>query len=238
MRQPAQREPAILPGHTHEHRAPLPRLPALAIAAFWIALPAIGASACEPRIEEPVPPARTEAQRPADQSADRAPLSERSSPTQRARCIKQTPDTPARTTPPSPDPACPPDPETPPKLRKGKVIFKEAGGKEVEVEIAESERTRERGLMYRKAMDDTRGMIFTFQERTNHTFWMHNTCIPLDMLFIDGDGTIVGIEENTPTMNDSTFQVGCPSKYVLEVNAGWTRRNGVKAGQRVELQGI
>lgn len=214
------------------------RQPALPIAALWLALSALAAPACEPRIEEPVPPARSETQQHGASGTDRASSSERASPPERARCIKQTPDAPARTTPPSPDPACPPDPETPPKLRQGKVIFKDAGGKEVEVEIAESERTRERGLMYRKAMPDSRGMIFTFQERTNHTFWMHNTCIPLDMLFIDGDGMIVGIEENTPTMNDSTFQVGCPSSYVLEVNAGWTRKNGVKAGQRVELQGI
>ena len=81
-------------------------------------------------------------------------------------------------------------------------------------------------------------MIFLFEERENHTFWMHNTCIPLDMLFLDDDGTIVGIQENTPTMNDSTFDVGCPSRNVLEVNAGFTRKYGIKAGQRVELRGI
>jgi uncharacterized membrane protein (UPF0127 family) len=87
-------------------------------------------------------------------------------------------------------------------------------------------------------MPEDRGMIFTFEERQNHRFWMHNTCIPLDMLFIDGDGTIVGIEENTSTMDDSTFEVGCPSNYVLELNAGWTRKHGVKAGQKVKLEGI
>ena len=81
-------------------------------------------------------------------------------------------------------------------------------------------------------------MIFVFEEPTNHSFWMHNTCIPLDMLYIDDDGTIVGIEENTPTMDDSTFAVGCPARYVLEVNAGWTRKRGVAAGQRVKFDSI
>jgi hypothetical protein len=67
---------------------------------------------------------------------------------------------------------------------------------------------------------------------------MHNTCIPLDMLFIDDDGLIVGIEENTPTMSDDTFSVGCSSKYVLELNAGWCRRHGVVAGQKVRFDGL
>ena len=64
-------------------------------------------------------------------------------------------------------------------------------------------------------------MIFVFgEERRNHEFWMHNTCIPLDMMFIDKDGFITGIEENVPTMNDNTYSSGCASTYVLEVNAG------------------
>ena len=81
-------------------------------------------------------------------------------------------------------------------------------------------------------------MIFSFEEKSNHSFWMHNTCIPLDMLYLDDDGLIVGIEENTPTMSDDTFEVGCESKYVLEVNAGWTRAHGVMAGQRVKIDGV
>jgi hypothetical protein len=81
-------------------------------------------------------------------------------------------------------------------------------------------------------------MLFDLGVRDDHKFWMHNTCIPLDMLFIDDDGLIVGIEENTPTMSDDTFAVGCPSRYVLELNAGWTRKHGVVAGQKVKLEGL
>jgi uncharacterized protein len=67
--------------------------------------------------------------------------------------------------------------------------------------------------------------------RDDHKFWMHNTCIPLDLMFIDEDGLVVGIVENAPTLNDESRGVGCPSVYVLEVNAGWARRHGVKAGK-------
>ena len=146
---------------------------------------------------------------------------------------------PKRSTPPSPDPRCPKDDEAHPKaLRLGKVSFPEAKAQTISVEVAETDHDRQRGLMFRTKMADDHGMIFTFADKDNHTFWMHNTCIPLDMLYIDDDGMIVGIEENTPTMSDDTFEVGCDSKYVLEVNAGWTRAHGVMAGQKAKLEGI
>ncbi len=191
------------------------------------------AAACERRIEEPVPT------RPA---LDATALQGKQAQTVEAaaphRCMRPTPETPKRSAPPSPDPRCPPDPETPPKLRMAKVSFPEAHSEKVEVEVAEDDRTRSRGLMYRKSMPEDHGMIFVFDYKEEHSFWMHNTCIPLDMLFIDDDGFILGIEENTPTLSDNTFSVGCPSKYVLELNAGWTRAHGVKAGQKVALQGL
>jgi uncharacterized membrane protein (UPF0127 family) len=196
--------------------------------------------ACEHRIEEPVPPRGAGAGDRAAQGPSEAPTAAGAGDAAR-RCIKPTPATPARALAgagPGPDPACPPDPTGPPALRSGKVIFIEAKAPDVMVDIAERDKERSRGLMFRKSMPENQGMIFAFQDRVNHTFWMHNTCIPLDMLFIDNDGMIVGIEENTPTMNDATFEVGCPSTYVLELNAGWARRHGVVAGQRVKLDGI
>lgn len=199
-----------------------------------LTLPLLGAAllACERRIEEPL------GTRPLDPSSI-APLPSPGpgAAAGRARCIKPTPAEPKRSTPKGPDPRCPKDDEaSPPKLRLGKVTI--LAGKEIpiEVEIAETEHDRQRGLMFRTQMPETRGMIFPFPEKTDHSFWMHNTCIPLDMLFIDEDGLIVGIEENTPTLNDDTYSVGCESKYVLEVNAGWTRAHGVKAGQSVKIE--
>jgi uncharacterized membrane protein (UPF0127 family) len=84
-------------------------------------------------------------------------------------------------------------------------------------------------------MGEDRGMLFDLRTRSDHEFWMHNTCIPLDLLFVDTDGLIVGIVENAPTLDDAPRSVKCPSRYVLEVNAGWSRRHGVKAGQQMSI---
>ncbi|MDC0742680.1 DUF192 domain-containing protein [Polyangium mundeleinium] len=191
--------------------------------------------ACEPRVEEPVPPPRDA--RPVPIGQEPEGLENHSA---KARCIHPTEDKPKRTlSRTGADPACPPDDlAKPPLLREGKVVFADAKDEAVTVEIAQREHERARGLMYRKQMDEARGMIFVFERREVHQFWMHNTCIPLDMLFVDDDGTIVGIEENAPTMNDSTFSVPCASRYVIEVNAGYCRRHGVRAGQKVRLEGI
>ncbi len=212
--------------------APLPHA-ALLGAALLLA-------ACERPVEEPAP------SRPKDPTSLTAPVpaaavaSASPDALPAGRCITRTPAKPKRTPPLGPDARCPRDPETPPKLRTGKITFPEAKGAPVTttIEVAENDHDRQRGLMYRTRMADEHGMIFTFAEKDDHTFWMHNTCISLDMLFIDDDGLIVGIEESTPTMSDDTFSVGCSSKYVLELNAGWTRAHGVTAGQKVKLEGI
>ncbi len=125
-------------------------------------------------------------------------------------------------------------------LRVAKVSFPDAkarsgGLPSVNAEIADTEKASERGLMYRKEMSEESAMLFRLATRTDHTFWMHNTCLSLDMMFIDDDGLIVGIVENAPTLSDEIQSVGCPSRYVLEVNAGWSRRHGVAPGQKVQL---
>lgn len=206
------------------------------MALLWLSLVA----ACEPRVEEPVRPELTVVPPSAPASTSRtstsAPAARADAAAAPLRCVRATPKTPARTLARDGgvDPACPRDPDKAPKLEIGKVTFEGSKGA-VTVEIASDDADRQRGLMYRKKMAEDAGMLFVFEERKNHTFWMHNTCIPLDMMFIDGDGTIVGIEENVPTMDDSTFEVGCPSRYVLEMVAGFSRRHGIEAGQRVKL---
>jgi uncharacterized membrane protein (UPF0127 family) len=121
----------------------------------------------------------------------------------------------------------------------GHVVFPESkDAPTLEVELMLTEARQERGLMYRRSLADDRGMLFVWAQPSVHTFWMHNTCIPLDMLFIDGDGTIAGIVENAPTLNDQGRAIDCPVRYVLEVNAGWSRRHGVAPGQRVRIEGV
>lgn len=151
------------------------------------------------------------------------------------RCVVPTPDEPS----PTADPAgmCPADPEDAGALPLGKITFVDVPGQpSVAVELTRTEAERSRGLMYRTEMPADHGMLFSWNDERVRSFWMHNTCIPLDMLFIAADGLIVGILEQVPTLNDRSRSVPCPAAHVLELNAGWTRRHGVKAGQRVAIE--
>ena len=153
-----------------------------------------------------------------------------------ARCILATPAEAAPIPPVASLAACPKDPDGIPKSQSGQVTFPEAPGTpKVDVELALTEHEITRGLMYRRSMPEEHGMLFHLDERREHTFWMHNTCMPLDMLFVDDDGTVVGIVEAATPLTDSSRTVGCPSSFVLEVNAGWCRRHGVRAGQKLGI---
>jgi uncharacterized membrane protein (UPF0127 family) len=132
--------------------------------------------------------------------------------------------------------SCPPDPEPGlPALPTAVVTMPGAvsGPARVEVELVSSEHDTMRGLMYRTSMPEDHGMLFVLP-REDHAFWMHNTCISLDLLYID-DGVIVGIVDSAPKLNDELRGVGRLSNRVLEVNAGWCKRHGVREGQRVVL---
>jgi uncharacterized protein len=157
----------------------------------------------------------------------------------RERCVRPTPVAPPPPVQPGPAPGCPADPErSAGRLPVRRVAIADSETHPhgaVEAEIAVSPHDTERGLMYRRSMPDDHGMLFDLRTRGDHVFWMHNTCIPLDLLYADDDGFIVGIVENAPTLDDSARGVGCESRYVLEVNAGWCRRHGVKAGQRMAI---
>lgn len=134
---------------------------------------------------------------------------------------------------------CPPDPlaDSPPELRRGYVTFVDAPGTpRIGVEIADDDAKRARGLMYRTSMPEEQGMLFSWSDERQRAFWMRNTCIPLDMLFISKEGFIVGILEQVPVMNELSRSVPCPAAHVLEVNAGWVRSHGVKPGMRVAFE--
>jgi uncharacterized membrane protein (UPF0127 family) len=133
--------------------------------------------------------------------------------------------------------ACPADPESPYDLPRGEVSFPDAPGTpRVGVELARQPRELSRGLMYRTSMPEEQGMLFSWSDERVRSFWMQNTCIPLDMLFIARDGTIVGIVEQVPVLNELPRSIPCPAAHVLEVNAGWSRRHGVKAGMHVTVE--
>ena len=106
------------------------------------------------------------------------------------------------------------------------------------VELALTGEEQNRGLMFRKTMAADAGMLFVFDRQTVHTFWMKNTLIPLDMLFIGADKKIVGIVENAEPQTETPRTVGLPSQYVLEIGGGLSGQLGIRAGQAVEFQGV
>ena len=105
----------------------------------------------------------------------------------------------------------------------------------VAVEIADTPRARQQGLMHRKHLEDGRGMLFFMEKVRVHSFWMKNTLIPLDILFLSPEGDIVGIVENAEPMTLTPRRVANPSLDVLEVPGGWCQKHAVSAGDRVEL---
>lgn len=112
------------------------------------------------------------------------------------------------------------------------------GDKVVRLEVVKSPQAITQGLMYRQYMPPQQGMLFLMGETKEHTFWMHNTLLPLDMMFITKDFVIAGIVENATPQTDDICTVGKESLYVLEVNGGWSKANGVTAGTHVAFAGV
>ena len=108
----------------------------------------------------------------------------------------------------------------------------------VTVEVADTEQQREVGLMFRKHLDDEAGMLFVFKDVAHRNFWMHNTVIPLDMLFADAGGRVIGIVANAEPFSDKAVGVEGGSEYVLEVNGGYCAKNGIRPGDRFNFSGL
>lgn len=134
--------------------------------------------------------------------------------------------------------ACRAPPPPPPRPRDARVhVDASSGTATVRVEIARTPREQEKGLMERGQLDVDAGMLFLFAEAGRHGFWMKNTVLPLDLLFIGEDGRVAAIVERTPLGLDSD-DGGVVSRYVLEVNRGWARAHGVKPGDRVRFENV
>ena len=101
------------------------------------------------------------------------------------------------------------------------------------VELAVTDDERQRGLMFRRSLPESYGMLFDFKRDQDVSMWMHNTYVSLDMIFIQADGRIRRIAENTETLSDKIIPSGGPVRAVLEVVAGTARRYGIEPGDRV-----
>jgi len=101
------------------------------------------------------------------------------------------------------------------------------------VEVADTEPAREKGLMFRRSLPFGQGMLFDFHQEQDVSFWMKNTYVPLDMIFIRGNGRILRIAENTEPLSTALVPSGGPVRAVLEVIAGTAHKLGIAPGDRV-----
>lgn len=114
-------------------------------------------------------------------------------------------------------------------------------GHVVDVEIAADNETREQGLMFRESVPDGKGMLFIFPATGEYPFWMKNTMIPLDMIWIDSSDKIVHIERNVPPcVADpcTSYPPHAKAIYVLEMAAGEAKKNGLEVGDHVKMRNL
>ncbi len=128
-----------------------------------------------------------------------------------------------------------------PFVSEGELSFVDKSGKtvqKIEIEIADDDRQREQGLMWRRSMAESRGMVFIFPEESPQRFWMRNTYIPLDIIYVNSKMEIVSIQKNCKTLNDVGLPSNAPAQYVVEVIGGFSDRHGIKAGTKVSFKDL
>ncbi|MFT5751495.1 MAG: uncharacterized membrane protein (UPF0127 family) [Flavobacteriales bacterium] len=117
-------------------------------------------------------------------------------------------------------------------------LIKDSGTllKTIDIEIADDDYQRETGLMHRAALLDSQGMLFVFDEEDFRGFYMKNTLISLDIIYIDANGKMVSFAEQTKPMDETTLPSQVPAMYVLEITGGLSEDWGLEAGDRIEWQ--
>ena len=108
----------------------------------------------------------------------------------------------------------------------------------VQVEVARTDEQRARGLMFRRDLPRDRGMLFVFDESSEHPFWMHQTLIALDLIYLGDDRRVVGVVANAEPRTDTPRTVGKPSRYVVEVSGGEAAAHAVGPGTRAVFLGV
>lgn len=106
----------------------------------------------------------------------------------------------------------------------------------LDIEIADDDYSRERGLMYRTWLPEQAGMFFIFDREEYRSFWMKNTRLSLDILFIDAAGTINTIHAYTIPYAEASLPSKAPARFVLEVNAGFCDNHGIREGMQVSWE--
>ena len=122
---------------------------------------------------------------------------------------------------------------------EGLVVFvRPQGDLTVRVEVADDPTERKQGLMHRQSLDEFAGMIFVFPDEAIRSFWMKNTYIPLDMIFVDASAKIVGIVPRAEPQTTAPRTVSQPAQFVIEVNGGFTEAYQIDTNTRLRFENI
>lgn len=123
-------------------------------------------------------------------------------------------------------------------IKEGELQFllaeKDSVIREIDIEIADTPDTRTQGLMWRRSMEDEQGMLFIMEDNEPQSFWMLNTYISLDIIYVNENKEIVAIRANTTPQSTQSVPSGAPAKYVVEVNAGFAAEHGLEVGDRID----
>jgi uncharacterized membrane protein (UPF0127 family) len=136
-----------------------------------------------------------------------------------------------------PVPPAPAEPPQPAAANGPRVIFPD--GFAVDVELAADDDLRTQGLMFRDHLNPGTGMLFLFNQDDEHAFWMKNTLIPLDIVWLDAGQRVVHVKYNVPpckVANCPSYPTGVMSRYVLEVAGGEAQRHGIKTGDQLRFE--
>jgi len=121
--------------------------------------------------------------------------------------------------------------------KEGELVFSDSLGNtkvKIDIEIADDDYQRQLGLMNRKEMNENQGMLFIFPRQDFLSFWMRNTLISLDMIFVDENKRVVTIHKNTRILSDASYPSSKPAKYVVEVVAGFTDKYKIQVGDKID----
>jgi uncharacterized protein len=113
------------------------------------------------------------------------------------------------------------------------VIHTQTGDHTFTVEVVDTPESRAQGLMYRQSLADDAGMLFDFEEVREVSFWMRNTFIPLDMIFISPDGTVETVHEQAQPLDPTSIPSGVPVRFVLEIPGGRSAAIGLRPGDTI-----
>ncbi len=121
-------------------------------------------------------------------------------------------------------------------VKEGELLFTDAQSKfitKIDIEIADDDDQRQTGLMFRNKMEEDQGMLFVFPIEAPQAFWMVNTILPLDIIYVNSKMEIVKIYKNTEPYSEKSLPSIKPALYVVEVNAGYCNKYGIKEGDKI-----